>query len=397
MTPSLLAALVITGLLLQLWLHGRELRYQQRQSAQAGARSSDYSRQRLRFAALGLVFEALFVLLMLAAGLELLQRLWLAAGLSGWALQWALLLSVLLLLAAVQRAITLLRVWCVERRFGYSRQRLGGFFRDTLVKAGLLLIVGSGLAAGATRLLEAGWPAGWWSLALLWGGFVWVRSWLYPALIAPLFNRYRPVDDPDLVCRVGAIGRQAGIDLGPLLVMDGSRRSSHGNAHVTGTAGSRRVVLLDTLSGILDTGEIAAVVGHEAGHLRARHMPLFQFCSLLVSTLWIGLFSLAAGTAELAPGTGLALLWLLTPNAALLVKPLFSCMIRGFEHQADAFAGACGYADALACALVKLTRHNGAAEDSDPWFSLVYHSHPRLAERLRRLGNTKSFMLPARS
>lgn len=392
---SLAFGLVLAGLLLQLWLHGRELRYQQRRPDRG--RGRDYTRQRLRVTLLGLLVEGLCVLL-LVAGLDGLDRLWQAAGLSGWALQWVLPVTVLLLLAALRRALTLLRVWSVERRFGYSRQTLAGFLRDSLVQGGLLLACGAGLVAAALFLLGSGlesdWGSGWgggWSqgwpwLVLLWGGFVWARSWLYPVLIAPLFNSYRACDDAVLAHRVRAIARQAGVRLGALLVMDGSRRSSHGNAHVAGAGGSRRVVLLDTLHGILEREEIVAVVAHEVGHLGARHMLGFQLCTLLASSVWIGLFSLAAGLAELAPGEGLALLWLLSPSAALLVKPLFSRLIRGFEHQADAFAAACGYGDALACALVKLTRHNGAVTDSDPWFGLVYHSHPGLGERLRRLG-----------
>ncbi|MCW8905196.1 M48 family metalloprotease [Sedimenticola sp.] len=379
----LLALVVFGGLLWQLWLHGREIRFQRRRAT--ASRTTDYPLQRLRFARVGLVIEALFVLLMLALGLEGLERLWLAAGLSGGWLDGALLLSVLLLQAAVQRAVTLLRIWRVERPFGYSCQSAGGFFRDTLIKGGLLLLCGAALAAVATHLLAAGWRAGWWGLALLWVVFVWARGMLWPALVAPLFNRYRPYPDAGLDYRMQAMALQAGVRVGPLLELNGSRRSSHGNAQVTGFGAARRVVLLDTLRGILEPEELLAVVAHEIGHLGARHLAVYQCCNLLAATLWIGLFSVLAGASFLASGSGLALLWLLSPTAALLVKPLFARLIRGFEHQADAFAETCGYGDALACALLKLTRHNGAAAESDPWFARVYHSHPRLAERLRRL------------
>ncbi|WP_428623703.1 M48 family metalloprotease [Sedimenticola sp.] len=380
MNLPLLGIVVIGGLLWQLWLYGREIRFQWRRSAMA-----NYSVRRLQVILLGLIIEALFVLLMLAAGLDGLNRLWLETGLHGWLLNGAVLLSILMLQAAMQRGIALLRVWGVERRFGYACQSLGGFFRDTLIKGGLLLLCGALLAAAATGLLETGWQRGWWGVALLWAGFVWARSSLWPTLIAPLFNRYRLYDDAGLEYRVQAMALQAGVRVGPLLEMDGSRRSSHGNAQVTGFGASRRVVLLDTLRGILEPEEIMAVVAHEVGHLGGRHLGLYQLCTLFVATVWIGLFSWLAATLAWAPGSGLALLWLLSPTAALLVKPLFAHMIRGFEHQADAFAEACGYGDALACALLKLTRHNGAATESDPWFSRVYHSHPRLADRLQRL------------
>lgn len=383
MSLSLLVLAVIGGLLWQLWLHGREIRFQQRQAGVTG--TADYPVQRLRFARIGLVIEALFVLLMLAIGLAGLNRLWLAVGLDGWPLDGAVLLSVVLLQAAVQRGITLLSVWCVERRYGYSCQSAGGFFRDSLIKAGLLLFCGGLLAAVATYLLAVGWQTGWWGVALLWAVFVWIRGMLWPALIVPLFNRYRPYPEAGLEYRMQGMALQAGVRVGPLLEMDGSRRSSHGNAQVTGFGASRRVVLLDTLRGILEPEEILAVVAHEIGHLGARHLTVFQCCNLLAVTVWIGLFSGLAGSADVTPGSGLAMLWLLSPTAALLVRPLFARLIRGFEHQADAFAEACGYGDALACALLKLTRHNGAAADSDPWFRRVYHSHPRLAERLQRL------------
>lgn len=313
---------------LQIWLHKRESRYQRQPVSGGRTRAHDYAIAKLRVAAIAIAAEALVVIGMINSGLALIHDFFIRLGLVDWFVQWALFISTLLLIAAVKRSMTLVQIWLVEWRFGYANQGMGLFVKDTLLKAVLLFVCGGGLGMVAIQIVQQGWSTAWIWLALLWGGFVWGRSWLHPVIIAPLFNRYQRLDNVELAEAVCAIGQGAGVPVHSVLIMDGSRRSSHGNAHVTGQGSSRRVILLDTLAGILNRAELLAVVAHEMGHIRCRHMFYYQLCQFVASTIWIGLFAFWADSAGSDPGTGLALLWLLTPIVAFMVKPLFSSLIR---------------------------------------------------------------------
>jgi STE24 endopeptidase len=377
-TVMLLAAL-------QIWLHRREACYQRQHFSSRRAKAHGYAIAKLRVTAIAIAIEALFVIVMINLGLAQLYDLFAWLGLAEWIVQWAVFVSTLLLIAAVKRSMTLVLIWLVERRFGYTNQHMGVFLKDTLLKAALLFACGGSLGLVSIQILQQGWSTGWIWLVLIWSGFVWGRSWLYPVIIAPLFNRYQSLNNPELADAVRAIGQSSGVPVHAVLIMDGSRRSSHGNAHVTGHGSSRRVVLLDTLDSILDQAELLAVVAHEIGHIRHGHMLYYQLCQFLTSTIWIGLFGFWAGRVGIDPGTGLALLWLLAPIVAFLVKPLFSGLIRKFEYQADAFAASKGHGVNLGRALIKLLDNNGATYKSDPCFSWIYHTHPLLDERLASL------------
>ncbi len=383
--PPILLLMPLSGLLLQFLLHLREIFFQRRPGHDEAKAAIGYRTARLKGALFGFTLETLFVLLMLSGGIAWLEQFWLEFSLQGAVLQWLVLVTSVMLLALIRQAAGVVRLYGVERRYGYSRQSLRSFLQDTLLNGGWLLIVSGLIGWGAMLCLGSGWYTGWVGLALLWSAFSWARGGLYPLLVAPLLNRYRPLRDPELKRQVASIFRLADLPPARLVEMDGSRRSSHGNARVEGVGPWRRIVLLDTLSGLLKPDEMAAVVAHEVGHLWALHLRRYRIFLLLASGLWVALFGLVAGSLATPPGTGLAVLWLLTPTAGLLLRPLSTALIRGFEYQADDFARDCGYGEPLVRALIKLNRHNGSAGASDPWYALFYHSHPSLSLRLRRL------------
>ena len=408
MTPAgTLFGAVLCGITVQLWLFGREISYQKARRSHAPeclktqfaegewARVIDYTVAKLRLAGVAVVLDGgLLLLWSLGGGLVWLHGFWSGMLPPGLAPEGALLLSAVVLHAALHRVLAALRQFAVERTFGFNRMTAGLFLTDSMIKGALLLAAAGGLGIVFLVLLARYGPAGWGGVWLTWTGFLLARTWLYPVMVAPLFNRYSALEDEELARGVGRLMRAAGSRLDSILVMDGSRRSAHGNAHVAGFGGARRVVLLDTLLDSLTRDEILSVLAHELGHLKYGHVAKYLAAQAGVALVWIvgaGLvldgpeMRVALNLPPASPGAVLALVWCLTPVFAILVKPAISRLVRGFEFQADGFAASHCDGEFLGEALLKLHGRNAATEKSDPLFSYVYHSHPPLVDRLVRI------------
>ncbi len=383
---NIIYTLICCCAVLQIWLHVREIQYQQLQAQiYLHDGTHEYVISKTWFAIVDISLNALFTIFMLSMlfnnYVALVRSIW---GFdSGY--QWMVLVSVVMFQSAFQRIVTMGRLWMVDRRYGHSNISLRTFSIDTLIQAGLLLCVAGTLGLGAIYILRAGWIAGWPWLVLLWSGFMLVRSWIYPVLIAPIFNDYRSIEDGQFRNQINTLAQQAGMVIDEMVVMDGSRRSSHGNAQVTGLGAFRRVVLLDTLDEILSRDEMLAVIAHEFGHLHLHHMSVFRLYNFLLATILIGLFAVTAEFLGVNVGAGLAMLWLLIPSFTFIVKPITSALVRRFEYEADAFAKSCDYGTLLAGALRKLILSNGSPHTSEPLYSLVYQHHPTPKDRLVRL------------
>ena len=286
----------------------------------------------------------------------------------------------------------------VEQRFGFNRMTPGLWLIDTLKSTAVGALIGLPLAALILWIMGASGGLWWLWAWVAWVAFNLVLLVLYPTVIAPLFNKFTPLADESLKARVQALMQRCGFAAQGLFVMDGSRRSAHANAYFTGLGAAKRVVFFDTLLQRLSPGEVEAVLAHELGHFKHRHvvqrmLGIFGFSLAGLALLgWLAGqsgFYVGLGVAPnlAAPNDALALLlfMLALPPFTFFVSPLMAHFSRRNEFQADAYA--CVQADGadLASALLKLHEDNAATLTPDPLYVRFYYSHPPASERLAAL------------
>ena len=362
----------------------------------AHQKAADYSIAKTRLGiadvALGV---AVLLLLTLGGGLEGLSGLW-ARSLdpAGYWHGVALAMSLVLLLSIIDLPLTLYRTFVVEAKFGFNRMTLRLFLID-LAKQTVL-----GAALGVPLLLLVLWLMArmgemWWLYVwLAWMGFNLLILMLYPTFIAPFFNRFTPLSDPSLTERIGQLLSRCGFKAQGLYVMDGSKRSSHGNAYFTGFGAAKRIVLFDTLLTRLAPAEVEAVLAHELGHFKRHHVwkRVAILFTMSLGMLWvlgrlIGEAWFYAGLNVHSQGTamGLVLFFLVVPVFTFFLQPLTSLYSRKHEFEADAYAALHANPNDLVHALVKLYQDNAATLTPDPLHSAFYDSHPPAATRIARL------------
>jgi STE24 endopeptidase len=363
---------------------------------EAHQKAADYTVAKARLGMLDVLIGAALTLALTLGGLiQWISEVW-----AGW-LQpqgvlhgTALLLSIFFIQAAVSLPMTLYRTFVVEERFGFNRMTLRLFLID-LVKHALV-----GLALGVPLLLTVLWlmeRAGdyWWLYVwAVWVGYSLLMMMVYPAFIMPLFNKFSPLSEGELAARIAALLQRTGFKSSGLFIMDGSRRSSHGNAFFTGFGAAKRIVLFDTLVNRLHPSEVEAVLAHELGHYKLHHIAKglaitigLSFAVLFVLGRVIDADWFYQGLGVTTPGNAaaLALFFLVIPEFLFFLHPLTSLYSRSREFEADAYA--MGYADAaeLIRALVKLYHDNASTLTPDPLHSAFYDSHPPAATRIARL------------
>jgi STE24 endopeptidase len=397
------------SLAMQLWLARRQVQhvaanriappahFATRITLAAHQKAADYTIARTRLGMLETVLEAIVLLaLTLGGGLAVLAA---RADLLPVDTLWqdvALVVAVTLLAALIGLPISWYRTFVIEERFGFNRMTLGLWLAD-LAKGALL-----GALLGIPLLTLVLWlmaRAGtlWWLYAwLVWVAFQMLMLVLFPTVIAPLFNKFRPLADEPLRARVERLLARCGFAAKGLFVMDGSRRSSHGNAYFTGFGAARRIVFFDTLLSRLQPEEIEAVLAHELGHFKLKHVvkriAWFAAASLLLLALlgWLvgePWFYAGLGVSVAPPryGVALVLFMLALPVFTFLAAPLTSLYSRRHEFEADAYAAEYASAPALVAALVKLYEDNANTLTPDPLHSVFYDSHPPAAARIARL------------
>jgi STE24 endopeptidase len=297
-------------------------------------------------------------------------------------------------LAIIDLPFAWYRTFSIEQRFGFNKMTSRMFVVDTVKQT--LLAIGLGLPLVATVLwLMARMGHAWWLYAwLVWAGFNLVLLAVYPTWIAPLFNKFSPLENPQLKQRIEQLLARCGFRTQGLMVMDGSRRSSHGNAYFTGFGKSKRIVFFDTLLERLEGIEIEAVLAHELGHFKLRHVikrmtwtfaasfGMLWLLSVVMSEAWF-----YQGLHVQSPSTAMALIlfFLVLPQFTFLLQPLLSFYSRRHEFEADAYAAHHASARALVSALVKLYKDNAATLTPDPLHSVFYDSHPPAPLRIARL------------
>ena len=358
-------------------------------------KAADYTLAQIQASRCELGFGAVWlVLLTLGGGIALLQALW---GAPGWDPLWsgtALVLSAFLLLGLLDLPYDAWRTFGIEARFGFNRTTAGQFVRDKLLGALLALALGGPLVAAVLWVMAAGGELWWLYAWLVWMAFTLTLSWAYPRVIAPLFNRFTALEAGPVRERLERLVERCGFRSDGMFVMDGSKRSSHGNAYFTGLGRSKRIVFFDTLLNTLAPEELEAVLAHELGHFRRRHVAkrLLAIAAITLVGLavlgWLrtqSWFYAGLGVAEASPAVALLLFLLVAPVFTQFLRPVGAWLSRRQEFEADAYAAAQADAAALIRALVKLYRDNASTLTPDPVYSAFHHSHPPAPVRIAHL------------
>ncbi len=304
--------------------------------------------------------------------------------------------------------LSVYRQFVLEKRFGFNRMTPGLFLADLLKGTALAIVLGTPLLIAVLWLMERAGQAWWlWAWAL-WVAFNLTVLVLYPTVIAPMFNRFVPLEPGPVRERVEGLLERCGFASKGLFVMDGSRRSAHGNAYFTGFGRGKRIVFFDTLLSRLDADEIEAVLAHELGHFKHRHIlkRIVLTFAISLAGLWLlgwlstqpwfyqGLGATPQAGDALG-GYALLLFFLAMPVFTFVLQPLSSWLSRRHEFEADAFAARQSSAEDLSRALVKLYEDNAATLTPDPVHSAFYDSHPPAAIRLARLAALHTGAAPA--
>jgi len=408
------AAVLLLSLAVKLWLATRQMRHVALNRAavpaafagtvtlEAHQRAADYTLAKGRFGLIGTAFgSALLLAWTLLGGLDALNTMLHDAVMprfGAMAYQLALLAAFTLIGGLVELPLDWYGTFRIEQRFGFNRMSLGLWLADMVKGALVGAVIGLPLAALVLWIMGASGGLWWLWAWFAWVGFNLLMLVIYPTVIAPIFNKFEPLPDEALKNRVQSLMTRCGFAAKGLFVMDGSRRSAHANAYFTGLGAAKRVVFFDTLLKRLSAAEVEAVLAHELGHFKHKHVTKRMAGIFGLSLAGLALLGWLAGQSGFyaglgvqpnlgAPNDALALLlfMLALPPFSFFIAPLIAHFSRRDEFQADAYA--CAQVDGrdLASALLKLNEDNATTLTPDPLYVRFYYSHPPTLERLAAL------------
>ena len=403
---SFVAALV-AGSALRLWLTARQIAavkahrdhvpsaFADRVSLAEHQKAADYTLATVRFGRQSVVIDALVTLALTVGGvIGSIDLLWRRSGEPTLWRGALVILTVVVLTAVIDLPFSVWRTFKIEARFGFNRTTPAVFIADLAKSCLLALLIGGPVLLGAMTLMNRAGPL-WWLWA--WGGWLalmLLMTWAWPAFIAPWFNKFSALEDAELKARIESLLQRCGFTSEGVFVVDGSRRSAHGNAYFTGMGRHKRIVFFDTLLARLSHSEVEAVLAHELGHFKLKHVRKRLLLTVATSLGALALlgwltaqtpFYSAFGVHIPSSYAALLLFMFVTPAFAFFATPLGSLWSRKHEFEADAFAAQHASAADLASALVKLYRDNATTLTPDPLYSAFYYSHPPATERIAQL------------
>ena len=406
--------LILSEVVTRLWLARRQIRYvlSHRQQVptefrgkiglHSHQRAADYTADRTRLTMLEVVFDATILLaLTLGGGLQWIaeqSRIVLGQGMGSEVMMVGI---VVLLLGALHLPVTVYRQFVLEARYGFNRMTPKLFIADTIKGIVIAALLGIPVLVIILWLMQSAGHT-WWIWAwLVWASFNLLIMLIFPTWIAPLFNKFTPLQDQGLQARIEALARRCNFSIQGLFVMDGSKRSAHGNAYFTGFGKSRRIVFFDTLLSKLSAQEIEAVLAHELGHFKHHHIIKRIVLSLTTALVFFAALGWLANQSWFYSGLGvntplttsigaiaLLLFFMVVPVFTFWLTPVMNWLSRKDEFEADRFAAQQSDADQLVSALVKLFDDNAATLTPDPLHSAFYDTHPPAAIRIRHLAHS---------
>ena len=358
-------------------------------------KAADYTIEKNRIGLIDLAISSIFLLAMtLGGGIDAIANVWNSLELTTITTGIGVILSVFLIGYLVDIPLSCYQTFNLEQRYGFNRTTIRQYLTDQVMQLGLGLVIGVPLLALILWVIESVGSL-WWVLA--WAilvGFSLLMSWAYPTLIAPLFNKFDPLKNAMLQKRIDELLERCGFNSNGIFVMDGSRRSGHGNAYFTGMGKSKRIVFFDTLLDSLNGDEIEAVLAHELGHFKHKHVTKMLISSTAMSFIGFAILGWISNQSWFYQGLGvslesyaiaLLLFMLVAPVFTLFLQPISAFFQRKFEFQADDYAASVTRASALIDALVKLYKENANTLTPDPLYSAFHYSHPPAAIRIANL------------
>jgi len=358
-------------------------------------KAADYTSAKTRFTMFSMLFDIVLLLsFTLAGGIQFVAEVcqdWFSAPLARGV---ATIVIVLLLSSLLEAPLNLYRTFIIEARFGFNKTTLRLYLIDAVKGLLLAAILGLPLLSGVLWIMERMGAYWWLYVWLVWVVFNLLILFIYPTFIAPLFNKFTPLQDEAMKARIEALLSRCGFATQGLFVMDGSRRSSHGNAYFTGFGKTKRIVFFDTLLERLSGNEVEAVLAHELGHFKRRHVMKRIAITFAMSLAFLWLLGLLMqtgwfyqGLGVTTPSTSLALLlfFMVLPTFSFLLHPLLSAYSRKHEFEADNYAASQTAPTDLVNALVKMYQDNAATLTPDPLYSNFYDSHPPAVVRIAHL------------
>ncbi|MHC8441474.1 MAG: M48 family metallopeptidase [Candidatus Eutrophobiaceae bacterium] len=403
----LFLACLAAGLLVEYWLSLRHIAHVRRHRdavpdafrdkvpLEAHQKAADYNTAKVRFNLCSSAVTCLLAILWtLGGGLEWMDDLVRALDIHELLQGMIFIIAVFIIAHLLELPLSAWRAFGVEKRFGFNRMTIKLMLSDELKNGALMLIFGAPLSLLALWLMDSG-GALWWVWAWgAWFSFSLFMMWAWPAFIAPLFNRFRPLENPELEQRIIALLERNGFSSSGILVMDGSSRSTHGNAYFTGLGTNKRIVFFDTLINELSHDEIEAVLAHELGHFKCNHIK--KRIALLGGMMLVALILLGAlieqqwfytglGVSHRSNHQALMLFMMILPAFTGFLQPFMSWLSRQHEFEADDFAATQAQTSNLISALVSLYRENANTLTPDPLYSAFNDSHPPASVRIAHL------------
>ncbi|WP_177418765.1 M48 family metallopeptidase [endosymbiont of Lamellibrachia barhami] len=395
------------GTILQLWLLARQTRYvaghrekvpeefSGRVELDDHQKAADYTGAKTGIARLEVIFSTLLLLAWtLGGGLDLFSRFWNGLGFDTRLTGVAFIFSVFFISSLLDLPFSLWRTFKIETAFGFNRSTLGGFFKDRLLGTAIGLVIGAPLLWIILWLMDSAGVYWWLAAWAVWISFTLTLTWAYPRIIAPLFNKFTPLEAGEMRDRIQGLLRRCGFTSDGIFVMDGSKRSSHGNAYFTGFGKHKRIVFFDTLIEALTPDEMEAVLAHELGHFRRKHILKQMVMMALISLAGLALlgwlsqqiwFYTNLGMTQPSNAAALLLFMLAAPVFTLFFSPIGSYISRRHEFEADDYAIAQTKGEYLVQALVKLYQDNASTLTPDPLYSMFHDSHPPAPVRIAHI------------
>ncbi len=397
------------GVTLQLWLASRQASavlkhrhqvpetFNPKISLAEHQKAASYTLAKLGVERFDLVIGAMLLLVWTLGGLlNQLDAFWLTWGLSPLWQGILLILSVLLVSSLLNLPMEIWQTFGIEAKFGFNKSTPSRFIKDKLLELVLSLGLGVPLVAVILWLMQSAGDYWWFHAWLVWMAFTLFITWAFPTWIAPLFNKFEPLAEGDLRSRLEALLHRCGFASNGMFVMDGSKRSAHGNAYFTGFGKHKRIVFFDTLLDGLSNDQIEAVLAHELGHFKRKHIRKMLLISAGLSLAGLALLGWLAQQPEFYTGLGVErtsaalafiLFMLMMPVFTVFFSPLMAMMSRKHEFEADDFAADETSAQALIDGLVNMYRDNASTLTPDSWYSAFHHSHPPAPVRIAHLQN----------
>ena len=366
-------------------------------SLEAHQKAADYTEAKVKTGLFELMIGSAFLLLWtLAGGLQLLDNWLRTFGMSEIFTGTALILGVFAIMAILELPLSLFKIFKIEQSFGFNKMTPKIFFVDLLKHTIVGFLIGAPLLLFVLWIMENSGTYWWIYVWFTWLTFSLLMMWAYPAFIAPIFNKFRELENDELKTRIESLLARNGFKSNGIFVMDGSTRSTHGNAYFTGLGANKRIVFFDTLIDELSYDEIEAVLAHELGHFKCNHIR--KRILLLATIFFIGLavlgwlinqtwFYNGLGINETSTYMALLLFVMISPAFTFFMQPIFSFISRQHEFEADDFAAGQAQTENLITALVNLYRENANTLTPDPLYSAFHDSHPPAPIRISHLKN----------